>query len=116
MATPNYAILCCFARYANNRTAQNKIQLSLSSLYISIFVFKPLFYALLSPCFFFPFPFILPPNFPTVRNNFPNPKLHPLILTLQTKKYTSAQLLMQNAKKMPKLRHLSLALILSVDR
>lgn len=41
--------------------------------------------------------------------SFPNPKVQPLIRTLQMKKYTSAQLLMQNAKKIPKFLHLSLA-------
>lgn len=46
----------------------------------------------------------------------PKPKLQPFILTLQMKKYTSAQLLIQNAKKMTKSLHLSLALILRVAR
>lgn len=102
--------------YAMPRTLCKKPNSSGPNSVSKISVTKYLSHALLSPCFFFPFPFILPPTLPTVRNSLPNPKLHPLILTLQTKKYTSAQLLMQNAKKMPKLRHLSLALILSVDR
>ena len=66
--------------------------------------------------FFPPFPFILLATFPTPLPTAPNPKLHPLILTLQTKKYTSAQLLTQNARKIPKSLHLSPALIFNVLR
>lgn len=69
------------------------------------------------PVYALPFPFLAfkaPLTFSHPFAMYPNPKLHPLILTDQTKKYTSAQLLTQNAAKIAIYGHLSPGLTFSV--